>query len=872
MDLRKILANPKGVTLAELMVATVLISIGILAIVKSFQGIAESSMLSKGRTLANNLAQEKLQILKQKTYARLIITTIPNYRTNVSPTISYDASYYPPETLMEGGISFTRYSFVEYVHEDSGVIQPDPPTSDDTGMKRITISVVWSERNQTKVLQLTSIESNMSTVMGRSVFNGAITRAGGGAISGATVNVAENTGWMDTANSSGQYSILVSPGNYNLVATATGYYTQTKSVSIAVGTTQTNNFTLTAIGTATIRGAAWVNTHALISQVVASTGSANEIEYVELYNPTTAAINIGTNAGYATPDIWMMVWDAAGNSVQQRQLVYISTFVPAYGYYLISNTGDGNGTSAAINCNPVAIAGATINPDACWRFVGGGGADVHTLQCNPIITAGCIGGPNAGGVAIGSNGGLSWGSGTMRYYDSLAWSGTGSTPTDPREGTAATTGSALGLNAGERFVRRTDTSTVVSTSYGNAYDSNNNLTDFIFEATIPWAPRNSSSALPPRSGTPAYGSIVTVTDGLSAAATAYAAGNPPYAEFMLPDVATGTWVVNIASNTSVLEIQNVTLSHNTTSWVPTPTSTPSGPTGGIYSAILASEATQGYVSGRVLGASGNPLSGIAVSNGTTSTNTTANGFYSMAMPAGTYAITANPNNASPTYVSQTEPSIPVTLGQVNNGVDFVLSQGGRARGFVSRDGTTALPGIVFKAKDANGIIQDEEVSASNGYFILNNLSTGTYTIEPVLEEGESSTPLSANVTVTSGGLIWSSSFTVIGAFGTLTGNVSSGGQPIKSGVLIVVATSTISGVPPALSSSTLSSAPLYVQSSMEDGSYSMEVRGSTTTTYRVHAFYPQISSNGSTVSVSTAAQAGITINPGLTTSGINFSW
>ena len=40
-------------------------------------------------------------------------------------------------------MSFTRYTNIQVVQENSGVIQVLPPTTPDTGMRQISETVVW---------------------------------------------------------------------------------------------------------------------------------------------------------------------------------------------------------------------------------------------------------------------------------------------------------------------------------------------------------------------------------------------------------------------------------------------------------------------------------------------------------------------------------------------------------------------------------------------------------------------------------------------------------------------------------------------------------------------------------------------------------
>lgn len=81
---------------------------------------------------------------------------------------------------------------------------------------------------------------------------------------------------------------------------------------------------------------------------------------------------------------------------------------------------------------------------------------------------------------------------------------------------------------------------------------------------------------------------------------------------------------------------------------------------------------------------------------------------------------------------------------------------------------------------------------------------------------------------------------------------------------------TLTTGPQALSLSTLASAPYYITNSYEDGTYALDVRGSTTTTYRLYGYYP--SYNGNNAVISTVTVGGISVNAGLTTSGVDFAF
>ena len=287
-----------GTTITELMVATAVLSVSVIGLLGTFTGIQKVVQGSKSTTLASTLAQEQMQILKQKVYYQILITTNPAYDTNFAPSVAYDPGYFPAQNVLEGGVNYTRYTFVEVVKEDSGVIVHLPPNTPDTGMKLVTVNVVWAIAGSPKKLTLRTLVANPDTVTANAIFSGLVRNATTlTPIPGAVVNLAENLGWRDTANGSGLYSISLSPGSFTLGTVVPGYFPAHRSVSIAGNQTQTQDFDLVPMSSGSATGAPlWVNPSAVISQVVISTVQADtgfEAQFIELYNPTASAIVVG---------------------------------------------------------------------------------------------------------------------------------------------------------------------------------------------------------------------------------------------------------------------------------------------------------------------------------------------------------------------------------------------------------------------------------------------------------------------------------------------------------------------------------------------------------------------------------------------------
>jgi Tfp pilus assembly protein PilV len=94
-----------GITLIELMIAAVILVVAALGVMGVFVFIAKSIQHSKCRGLASNLTQEQLQVLKQKNYYRVMVTTTTAFRTEFSPSVPYDTGYFPPKPSWKGALT-----------------------------------------------------------------------------------------------------------------------------------------------------------------------------------------------------------------------------------------------------------------------------------------------------------------------------------------------------------------------------------------------------------------------------------------------------------------------------------------------------------------------------------------------------------------------------------------------------------------------------------------------------------------------------------------------------------------------------------------------------------------------------------------------
>jgi len=832
--------NKKGLTFIEIMISLVIISVSFLGIMATFGAINSAIQSTKSRTLASNLAQEKMQMLKQITYTRLLITPSPSYRTiaGTSVSIPYDNTYYTPETIFEGGIRFTRYTYVQMAQEVNGELQYLGATPD-TGMKAVTVTVVWKFGQEEKYIQLRSIFSNPNTLKTNCALQGVVYNAAGfpgtDPINEATVVIAENMSWRDLTAANGTYYISLYDGSYSVYASARGYFTTIIPVSVGKFQTVTQNIPLVAMSSGTVIGHAWTNPFPVISQVVASTRNVSglEQEYIELFNPTTYWVVMSEynilyqNEEAASPSVIPLDYKVAGSSI------------PPGRYYLIANTAT------------VTACGVTKTADAYYSAPNYGGDVIES--------------PDAGGVGLRRISDGVW-------IDRVGWDRNPGTPKQAPLYETDGIDQVVGFTENEQYIRRTSTSGVTS-GYARCYDSGNNNIDFMDVLPMTYPPKNSSDSDTIISGVPSIGAIVSCNDGLSIGTLALRKGNIPWAEFELPEVATGTWTMWVTSGSYTMEITTVTIaSHGQRLLAPNSSTGPQWPLANYPAVFLSSETTGGFISGRVINAMGSAISpAITVkAGGVSALASTSNGRYVIAINSGTYSVTANPDNANSFYVSQVADNIQVEIGRVTSGVDFVLAQGGRISGWVTRDKINPLPGISMVASlFETGAVRGQEISGSDGRFTIVNLSTGIYEVAPELESGETSVPSYSTCTVTAGSNVFIGSFTITGAYGKITGTVRSAGRPISTGVLIAASTSSFT-TPPTLSSASIISTAYYFTNSYEDGTYSLDVRGSTLTPYYVRAYYPVVTKSSATIY--TSLSTGTWVTPGQTTPNINFSW
>ena len=807
-------ASRPGITLVEIMVAMVIMTIGVLGMIGAFKFFNVGVQSAKTRSLANNIAQERIEYLKNKSYYRILVSTQTDPPdANFAPPMVYDHAPNGEETVNVGGINFKRRVLIRKVNTDAdGDLQEVGWDQPDTGLKQITVYVVWYERGEWRKLELRNLRENPNRVNSDCTISGTVT-SGGGALGGVVVRAQENPSYYGETDSNGNYSFSIVPGSYSLLATKDYYFSSVRpAFSLAAGADATGkDFSLTAMNTGAIYGYAYLynSDHLLVSNIVGSTETdTGETEWVEVYNPTTWTWTMANGLGTGNERV-VFRYKAAGAVEHSLSFDYRTAALDPGHYFLFANTGT------------VSAAGQTRAADAVWSWNGTWLDQDKTMQTDP---------PAAGFVMLRDLA-------ANRTLDTVGWINyTYYNPFDfsqfypdysayesaPVWYYPSPYPYLYGLGVNMALTRNSQ-AYALNPGEASCYDSNQNYADFhVSSSPLAYGPRNTTDVKACTAGVPAQGAIVFADDGLSSPVVADNSGF-----YWLNPVSTGSWTVYMSSGVVYSSVAYYGgLSNGYASW-----------TGYNW---LSSPTAYGYVTGRVTNVLGAALSNIRMfSPGSSPVYTDWNGRYTLPVEAGVVNVMANYQSYSPSYVELSSAGITVGVGEVKQGVNFSLYQGGRIRGRVTTNGVDPLPNIPVVGLKG-GVEQGSGISGSDGYFMISGtgISTGTYVVVPQLEAGESASPSSTTVTVQAGLTAFSSTYTVSGAFGYVTGSVTKDGAPITTGVMVYVTTAAIpagSGPPditPALRGGTV---VYYAASSSALGAYNIPVKGGYS--YNIYAWY-----------------------------------
>ncbi len=674
------------------------------------------------------------------------------------------------------------------------------PTVTDTGLKKIKVTILWTERGEEKMLSLGNLREDPNRQATDSTISGTVYELpGGSALINANVYIAENINWQTNSGTDGTYSLRVSSGNWHVCATKQGYWSAGAGpINIAKGETKTQDLTLSEKAKGSAYGFAYLNQHLVISEICAKWSASDEREYVELYNPTTWSWTINSS----TLKLKRIKFDGETEEIVSS---YINNTILPEKYFLFLGSIDGSTITAS-----GVLANATYY------------AKIETSDR---------------GIALQDGNGVS--------IDTASW--------------------AVGLSAGSAVERFSYPSGIIS-GYGNAYDTDSSA-DFYLHIGL--NPENTFTSEAPISGTPATGAVVTCNDGLSSHETVSTTGH-----WFLTNIATGTWTITISTSSFYREVTNVSILTNLSTSVPNGSTHPPWLVTNWSALILSSSTTEGFISGKVTSGT-NPLENIRVDAGISFKMTNSEGRYSLQLTPGDYQITVNPTSPAeyynPNYTSSTTATTTVNTGQIATIPDITLLPAGMVKGKVTSNGIDPLPNIIISAYDKNSQLSATEISNEQGEYTFSQLSTSgnNYTIKPELDAGESSSPESVSLEIKQGETVRVSTFTISSAYGKITGTVKESNELIKTGVLVMATTATISSEPPVINYNLRIGLPYYYSTvSLSNGTYSLSVRGSVAT-YNVYAWYTKLT--GTTVST-TRKDRTARVPAGQTVSNIDFSW
>lgn len=803
------------------MLALTILTVGILSVMMVFGSMLKAVHASKGKSLATNLAQEKIESLKNLSYYRLLVTTTTVLATEPGiDSFPYDNGYYPSDSFSVGEINFIRRVFVQKMTESAGTLTANNWWDNDEGLKQVTCYVLWQDAGIWNKVSMTNLRDNPNRKKMDSKIN-PLVKSGGVPVQNVSVFTLQNNDLKATTDNTGGCSISVPSGNYDVAAVKRGYFTLVINTTAPSNGNITVPFNLSLMGTGQVTGVAYLNNHLLISHVCAEVNGDDNLEYVTLYNPTDIPFVVAPG-GAAAPNYRLRFVQGSPPTImttinKSGKTIYVNTVIPAHGYFVIGSSNNING----------------IIPDAYYSD----SALISNIPDNRIPAL------QSGGIALVSQGVYEINGSTV---DAIGWDKNGGTsgPDLAREGPGLALGPAKsGLNNDEFLERIAYSSSThfdmdispagIHSTQGNAYDTDNNATDWVLHAHgSNDIPQNSSSIELPGSGTPAINARVFLDDGLSASANV--TSNPIPGNFTVTNVATGTWAVLISSGGwAYYQEGNVVTNGGTTNL------------GNVH---ISSPASGGFIAGRVTTLFGIPLSSILVSASGKTDTTDSSGGYWLTVDPGTYTVLANEDNRSASsYTQGSATGVVVNAGALTTAPEIRLYPGGVLSGWVTTNGTDALPGIPVVATSAfTGAEAGSAISDTQGNFSFPNLAFSNYTFSPQLEVGESANPPSIVKSVVIGQNVSIGTFTIVNAFGSINGSLTTiNGSSITTGVLIVaVPQPNTVGTTPPTNDQTLRTGGIYYYSgsSASDGTFSISVRGGAT--YNVYAWYTTYSASG----------------------------
>lgn len=322
-----------GVTIIEFIIGLTFLSLVVAGAIAVFSLITKGLLKAKTTSLATSLAQEKIESLKNISYYRLLVTTSPVSDTRVTPAASFDPGYYPPETLVIGGVRFDReveISRVEKGASDENLIEL-PAAYADTGLKLINVYVLWQEQDKWRIFGMQNLKENPSRASLGCALSGQVRRQDTLVLlDGVSVEVLENPSWFGQTDIDGNYSFSLGSGTYTLRIYKTGFAAKSETIVIPANSSVNRNFMVSPLATGKVIGTAWISTTPASGAYVWSddplntTTLASATGYFELPRVATGAWTITMASGAYSFSAAITVSEAATLNLGSATLASIT--------------------------------------------------------------------------------------------------------------------------------------------------------------------------------------------------------------------------------------------------------------------------------------------------------------------------------------------------------------------------------------------------------------------------------------------------------------------------------------------------------------------------------------------------------------------
>lgn len=165
----------KGIGLLEVLIAVLVLAVGIMALSKFQGGLLRSGSDAKARTIATNLAQERMETLRtfenRTAFDAIVNDSYPASCPSSQPNCKKNPIEYPGT-----GSSFVvSWNVTDYAFSAAGSAPVTPPPAGArTDMKRITVRVDWTDPSGPQQVELESyVNSSIPAESGQAIATGA---------------------------------------------------------------------------------------------------------------------------------------------------------------------------------------------------------------------------------------------------------------------------------------------------------------------------------------------------------------------------------------------------------------------------------------------------------------------------------------------------------------------------------------------------------------------------------------------------------------------------------------------------------------------------------------------------------------------------